>query len=103
MEPISRFMIRLLVGDHVADLGGSGPGELAHRGRLVHFGDLEGATASTTLRMTRPLVGSFTSRTLRLTESVSPTLTPSLEPTLTMMVPSGEASATRPSILMAWW
>src|ERR1035437_2534425 len=43
MEPISRFMIRLLVGDHVADLGGSGPRELAHRGGLVHFGDLEGA------------------------------------------------------------
>src|ERR1035437_6468225 len=43
MEPISRFMIRLLVGYRVADFGGSGPGELAHRGRLVHFGDLEGA------------------------------------------------------------
>src|ERR1019366_5148223 len=32
-----------LVGYRVADFGGSGPGELAHRGRLVHFGDLEGA------------------------------------------------------------
>src|ERR1035437_6237530 len=56
-------------------------------------------TASTTLRMTLPVAGSVTLRTLRLTAKVSPTFTPSLEPTLTMMVPSGEASATRPSIL----
>src|SRR5450759_5053142 len=43
MEPISRFMIRLLVGYRIADFGRTRPGELAHRGGLVHFGDLEGA------------------------------------------------------------
>src|SRR5437899_10860233 len=42
VEPISRFMISLLAGDGVADFCRSGAGELAHGGRLVHFGDGEG-------------------------------------------------------------
>src|SRR5207245_1235890 len=41
VEPISRFMISLLAGDGVADFCRSGAGELAHGGRLVHFGDGE--------------------------------------------------------------
>src|ERR1035438_10501008 len=41
--PISRFMIRLLVGDRVADLCRPGAGELAYRGCLVDLGDRDGA------------------------------------------------------------
>src|ERR1039458_4391701 len=41
VEPISRFMIRLLVGYRVADFRRAGSAELAYRGRFVHFGDRE--------------------------------------------------------------
>jgi len=63
--------------------------------RLVHFVMTIEPTESSMLRITLPVLGSFTSRTMRRMSSRSPTLTPAFEPTLIMTVPSGSASATK--------
>ena len=91
----------LRVGDGVADFGGPAPLNLPTADASSTSVILMAPTASSMTRITLPVAGSLTSRTLRLTASVSPTLTPSLEPTLMMRVPSGAASATRPSIVTA--
>src|ERR1022692_5245002 len=52
-----------------------------------------------TCRITLPVAGSVMSFTLRLTRSWAPTLTPAADPTLTISVPSSDASATSPSMV----